>query len=713
MDKYIGKKIDDRYEIDELIGIGGMANVYKAHDHLMEREVAIKILRDEHLSDEDLLRRFKNESKAISMFSHPNIVKIYNVSFEHEVQCIVMEYIDGITLKEYIDRQKILHWKDVVYFSVQILRALQHAHDKGIVHRDVKPQNIMLLIDGTIKVTDFGIARFARSEEKTVTDKAMGSVHYISPEQARGEYTDDKTDIYSVGIMMYEMLTGQLPFDAENAVSVALKQIEVEPKRLKDINPDVPQGLEDIVLRAMQKNAENRYQSAAELLKDLYEFQKNPDIVFGHIGIPIEKSKIEETSSNTLQNSEKRKPTKPKKKKILTESAYTDKVLTKSPVLSVLFGVALAFILTTVIFIVGMFWIVNPLEKTDDVVVPNLIGVQYEELSQYQDFRFEIVTPEYSAKYDRGQIIKQSPNEGKTVKTGSTIQITVSLGPDLVKIPNFQNYDLNIVAKHLRQLGVNYTVVEAYDDTIPDGKIIKTEPAASEEVTEGSKIVLYLSRGPQVKIINMPDLSGLTLAGARTYLLSYGLKAGVVTEEISSELKGTVIKQDPAPGTPVELGSYVNLTLAKTADSANKVDIRVVLPQGNGIVAIQAKNGDELLWAEAVDLSATRVWSPSLEGEGIALISILIEGNPYRDYMINFNAGEYVMVKEYPYGDESSSESSMEESSSESSWESSAEESSESSTESSEPSESSAVDVPSEESGEESQINSQESGEEE
>ena len=280
MDKYLGKRLDGRYEITELIGVGGMANVYKARDVIENRVVAVKILREEYLDNEEFLRRFKNESKAIAVLSHPNIVKVYDVSFSDRMQSIVMEYIDGITLKEYIEQQGALSWKEAVHFTVQILRALQHAHDKGIVHRDVKPQNIMLLSDGTIKITDFGIARFSRSETKTLTDRAIGSVHYISPEQAQGETTDARPDIYSVGVMLFEMLTGRLPFEAENAISVAMKQIQSAPIRPRSINPAIPEGLEEITMRAMQKDLSQRYQSAAEMLRDIDEFKRNPTILF-------------------------------------------------------------------------------------------------------------------------------------------------------------------------------------------------------------------------------------------------------------------------------------------------------------------------------------------------------------------------------------------------------------------------------------------------
>ena len=283
MDKYLGKRLDGRYEIKEIIGVGGMACVYKAYDTIDDRIVSVKILKDEYMANEEFTRRFKNESKAIAILSHPNIVKVYDVSFGERFQYIVMEYIDGITLKEYIDQQKEIKWKEAVHFTVQILRALQHAHDKGIIHRDIKPQNIMLLPDGTIKVTDFGIAQFSRQETRMNTNgenKAIGSVHYISPEQARGEITDEKADIYSVGVMLYEMLTGCLPFEADNAVSVAIMQLQSEPKKPSEINPQIPEGLEEITLKAMQKDPQARYQSAAEMLYDIDEFKRNPSIHF-------------------------------------------------------------------------------------------------------------------------------------------------------------------------------------------------------------------------------------------------------------------------------------------------------------------------------------------------------------------------------------------------------------------------------------------------
>ena len=285
-DSYIGKRLDGRYELTELVGEGGMANVYRATDVLDNRMVAVKILKTEYSESEEFQRRFRNESKAIAMMSHPNIVKIYDMGFSDKMQYIVMEFIDGITLKDFIDSEHVLNWKDAVHFVIQILRALQHAHNRGIVHRDIKPQNIMLLTDGTIKVMDFGIAKFAREESRTATDQAIGSVHYISPEQARGDVTDAKSDIYSVGVMFYEMLTGKKPFDTNNPVSIAVMHMQNVPERPRNINPNIPSGLEEIIMHAMEKDANKRYQSATDMIRDIEAFKANNQISFGYYNAP-------------------------------------------------------------------------------------------------------------------------------------------------------------------------------------------------------------------------------------------------------------------------------------------------------------------------------------------------------------------------------------------------------------------------------------------
>ncbi|MDE6657234.1 MAG: protein kinase [Oscillospiraceae bacterium] len=306
MDKYIGRKLDGRYEITELIGVGGMADVYKATDMIDNKTVAVKILKREYAENEEFLRRFRNESKMIASLSHPNVVKVYDVGFSNKLQFIVMEYINGITLKEYIENEEVLTWQDSVHFVIQVLRALQHAHDKGIVHRDIKPQNIMMFEDGTIKVMDFGIAKSAREQAFTATDQTIGTVHYISPEQARGDQTDEKSDIYSVGVMFYEMLTGRKPFDSDKPVTIAVMHMKNMPKRPRAINPDIPAGLEEIILRAMEKDPENRYQTASDMIKDIESFKSNPSMVFGYYEEVADE--LETTTTSEIYLKEEKSP---------------------------------------------------------------------------------------------------------------------------------------------------------------------------------------------------------------------------------------------------------------------------------------------------------------------------------------------------------------------------------------------------------------------
>ena len=399
MDNFCGKRLDGRYEIKEIIGVGGMAVVYKAYDNIDDRIVAIKILKDEYLSNEEFKRRFKNESKAIAVLSHPNIVRVYNVSFGDRIQYIVMEYVDGITLKEYIEQQGVINWKETVHFMGQILAALQHAHDKGIVHQDIKPQNILLLQDGTIKVTDFGIARFSRTDSNTTSDKAIGSVHYISPEQARGEVTDEKADIYSVGVVMYEMLTGQLPFQSDSAVSVAIMQLQKEAKRPREIVSTIPMGLEQITMRAMQKTPNSRYRSAAEMLMDINDFKRNPSIKFDYSYF-VDQEPTKYIRTNNLSNREQRVSN--------DNGAQVAEQSSMNKTTAVMMGAIAGFVVLALVIGAILFGIRN--QKVD---LPNFTGFNYytqiENESKYTDvFTFEIEMVENST-LDDGTVISQDP----------------------------------------------------------------------------------------------------------------------------------------------------------------------------------------------------------------------------------------------------------------------------------------------------------------
>ena len=425
MDKYLGKRLDGRYEMNELIGVGGMAYVYKAYDCIDDRTVAVKILRDEFLTNEEFTRRFRNESKAIAILNHPNIVKVLDVGFGERLQYIVMEYIDGITLKEYLDQRKDIRWKEAVHFTVQILRALQHAHDKGIVHRDIKPQNIMLLSDGTIKVTDFGIARLSRTAVRATVEgeKAIGSVHYISPEQARGEITDEKADLYSVGVALYEMLTGKLPFEADNAVSVAIMQMQNEATPPHEINPDIPEGLEQITMRAMQKDLTKRYQSAAEMLGDFDEFKRNPSIKFEYTYF-VDETPTRYVDAITRVRGENAEDQ--------DDAAQEPASKLKLSTVGILSAVAVAVVAVCLLF-VFLFtgWLGG--DSRENITVENFVGKSYEEevlkmdglLGKY-DIKLE---KGYNSEHPKGYVYKQEPAANSTMLKPASAQTLIAASP--------------------------------------------------------------------------------------------------------------------------------------------------------------------------------------------------------------------------------------------------------------------------------------------
>ena len=655
MDNLIGKKLDGRYEILQLIGVGGMANVYKARDVIDERLVAVKILREEYASNEEFVRRFKNESKAIAALNHPNIVKVYDVSFSDKMQSIVMEYIDGITLKDYIDQQKIIRWKEAVHFTVQILRALQHAHDKGIVHRDIKPQNIMLLQDGTIKVMDFGIARFARSQMATITDKAIGSVHYISPEQARGEKTDEKTDLYSVGVMLFEMLTGKLPFTADSAVSVAIQQIQSKPKRPRDLNPSIPEGLEQITMKAMQKDPAKRYQSAAEMLRDIDEFKRNPSIAFAYKYLSAEEEEAQLAEKKHAQTNAKAGGTKKtnRKNKTVSEDAPADvEVVVKTPYLAMLGGISAAFVLVTCLFIFLMFYFNNPFVSVDEVELPNFVGIQYESVlnsSKYSDFNIVVEETVYSDEYEKGVICEQKPKYPKTVKKGSEVKIKVSSGAQKITIPDFSNQEATQVYAELKNLGLEYTESRMNHPSIASGYVIRTEPTKGSEVKAGTTVTVYVSLGAQTVMKQVPDVTGINVDDAKRILESYGLKVGTVNlDETSDEPYGTVLSQDPVDGNMVATGSFVNLTVSQGDSVINRLTITVPMPSSiDRDVTVSAYLDDMEVRRETINPKNTTSWRPSFSGEGIGRVKIYIDDEIYMEYIVDFDEGIHEIDSDY------------------------------------------------------------------
>ena len=637
MDKYIGKKLDGRYEILELIGVGGMANVYKAHDAIEDRIVAVKILRDEFLSNEEFLRRFKNESKAISLLSHPNIVKIYDVSFSDKVHSIVMEYIDGITLKEYIEQQKVLNWRETVHFTVQILRALQHAHDRGIIHRDIKPQNIMLLQDGTIKVTDFGIARFTRSETRTITDKAIGSVHYISPEQAYGKPVDGRSDIYSVGIMMYEMLTGRLPFEADSAVSVALQQIQVTATKPRQINPDIPIGLEQITLKAMEKDIDRRFNSAAEMLRYLEEFKKNTSIVFDNLSsdLPTKETKTMEIN------------TRPTKKRPAPPATAGKTAEEKSPAMSIISGVATGFIISALLFVIAMFVVANPFGTVEIIKAPNFDHMTVSEArNKYPRLNFYIEEEQYYSGYAQGEIYSQKPAADKEIRANTTINIKVSLGTQMVKIPDLYGEDSVYALSQLKK-DFKVTEVRTFSNTVAENHVIKTVPARLQEAPLGSTVQVYISMGSDQLPVEVPDLYGLTVDEARENLRANGLDIGTITPVKSSRPEGTVILQSPAAFSQVSPGSLINVNISSGEDEetfGRSIQLPITLPDTvKDTVIMQCVINGSVVESESLVPADVKVWRPILTGVSSSRVRVTYNDSLYQEYIVDFSTGFYIL----------------------------------------------------------------------
>ncbi|MDE5584157.1 MAG: Stk1 family PASTA domain-containing Ser/Thr kinase [Ruminococcus sp.] len=609
MEKYIGKKLDGRYEITELIGIGGMAEVYKGIDVMDHKDVAIKILKKEYAENEDFLRRFRNESKAIAVLSHPNIVKIYDVGFSDKIQYIVMEYIDGITLKEYIEEEKVLTWKDTVHFVIQILRALQHAHDKGIVHRDIKPQNIMMFTDGTIKVMDFGIAKFAREEGKTATDQAIGSVHYISPEQAGGNVTDAKSDIYSVGAMMYEMLTGSKPFDSDNPVAIAVMHMQDIPERPRALNPDIPDGLEEIVLRAMEKSPQDRYQSTAEMISDIDAFKVNPNMSFGYYKeeddeyddygemdegqyyASVEDAIGQLEIENDDRGGKKTKVADPpikkgKKQKPVYEDPdddnYVDDVEERpSLVVPVLTAIVVVVIIVAVIFVATLLSnLIKGDTQTNDFTMPDFYGMDYNAaVTQYgNNIQFQEDGSEYN-ELDAGLIISQDIEPGSEFKKGDILKVKLSKGMETVELPNVYNMNAELARDQLKQRGLECEMKNSSSTEIQKGYVISTEPEAGEMVHKGSTIILYVSMGVDAGQVSVDDYVGQTAEDACKLAEYAGLKPRTELKA-SYEEEGKVIEQSIEKGTKVDEGSEIVFYVSNGVAPDGEIPFTIPFPEG-------------------------------------------------------------------------------------------------------------------------------------
>lgn len=555
MENYVGKRLDGRYEIMEVIGVGGMAVVYKAFDNIDHRIVAVKILKSEYLANEEFKRRFRNESKAVAVLSHPNIVRVYDVSFGDAIQYIVMEYVEGITLKNYITQQGIVDPREALYFITQLLRALKHAHDKGIVHRDIKPQNILLVSDGTIKVTDFGIARISENATRTMTDGAIGSVHYISPEQAKGSHTDSRTDLYAAGVILYEMMTGKLPFQSDNAVSVALMQLQNDPTRPREINANIAEGLEEIIIRAMQKNPAERYQSANEMLADITAYKNNPEIIFGYNLNKTTPMAAKEDA--TIFVPETPAPKEPETIDPVDDNEFYEEVelddKNKKKTIAILSSVLAAL----VVFAVALVVMFAP--SSEKIPVPDLVGLNfYNEVmnqSKYAEYTFEPII-DYDADEESGIIIKQEPSDGK-VSIGESIVVYISGADSKVEIPDVYGYEATSASNVLKRKGFDVKIETEYSEE-EVGTVIRTSPAKNKKVVKGSTVIIYVATDEKREPVAVPTLVGLTINEAKAKLQEVGLYLDSSRTEYrsSAEPVGRIIGheyigEEVAPGTSI------------------------------------------------------------------------------------------------------------------------------------------------------------------
>lgn len=618
MDKYIGKLLDNRYEILEVIGTGGMAVVYKARCHRLNRLVAIKILKEDTTQDEELRRRFHAESQAVAMLSHPNIVSVFDVSRSSDADYIVMELIDGLTLKQYMQQKGVLNWREALHFAIQIAKALEHAHSRGIVHRDIKPHNIMVLKDGGVKVADFGIARIT-SSSNTLTREALGSVHYISPEQAKGGRVDERTDIYSLGVVLYEMLTGRPPFDGESPVSIAIQHISERPPLPTELNPDIPKGLEQITMHAMCPDLENRYASATELLDDLDEFRKNPEVQFAFHGaesrlrIPTARPEAAAPAANPVrrQQAAAKKP---------EPSAPRKKTATKKPAVIIVVGVLLALVLIS--YFLYSYLLRDLFSGPEDVKVPNLVGQVYEEINpeDYPDFVLEKGESKHDDTVPAGQVIEQEPKADKTVKAGSTIILTVSLGSEEKTMPNLVNTSVSAAQRMLEDLDLGLNVKVEYEENsvyVAD-QVIRTDPLYGDPLEKGDTVTLTVCEAVTETLIPVPELEGLDIQDALNSLTALGLSNGAIRYVDSDLPAGTVTYQSIEQGQEVKAGTVINLQVSLGPEE----DPDPQVPE-------EGETGNPQVPEVPEDDNAKLVTVNLPEGDGTITVTLLLDGVQY------------------------------------------------------------------------------------
>lgn len=691
MDQYIGRLLDDRYEILEVLGTGGMAVVYKARCHRLNRLVAIKILKDEFAGDEEFRRRFRAEGEAVAMLSHPNIVQVYDVSTSGSANFLVMELIDGISMKQYMEKKGILNWKETLHFAIQIAKGLEHAHSRGIVHRDIKPHNVMVLKNGSVKVMDFGIAR-VMNKSNTLTKEALGSVHYISPEQAKGGHTDNRADLYSLGVVMYEMMAGRPPYDGESAVSVAIQHINGGAPRPSTLNPNIPVGMEQIIMKAMALELRDRYSSATEMLQDMEEFRKNPAIKFQHHFLIDDATQVIPDVAGTVQEPVKKIPVperenrpveKPRRQNqenkprrdtgVVRTNADEDEILRppkRNPApndrkkaeqnrvvttaIVICSGVA---VIAIIVFLVALFNGALLNRERDQVEVPYLDGDLFDEgfRNKYSDFNIRTLPKEYSDVYRAGQIMYQQPDGGTKVQKGSDLWITVSMGPEpeIKKMDNFVNADAQEAYNLLKNQGFEPLTKKEPSEIYEEGRVTRTDPAFEEDVREGQTVYLYISSGRSLVQEKMPNVVGIDVARVKELMDQLGFVNVRYEQTESQRPLDEVVYQSVAKDTLLDVKAEVIIqysaglqdpTAEPTETAPAQTEPEVTLTISFAVpsrsveyrLEICRKGEHSILESKMVPANATSTFM-TLKGRGEMEYDLYIDGVYERTEKVNFH----------------------------------------------------------------------------